>query len=374
MVNSLYTINSNVTLFAQWTATVSTTPVITITTQPPSRTVTAGSISENLSVSASVTQGAILSYQWFSNTTNSNVGGTAISGATSANFNIPTTLTAGTYHYFVEVRATGGATSVRSSVATVTVNAPLFTWTNRDRGSGATLPTDAIDGDFFRLQTNGTEIVLVFVTPGTFMYGFCPHDWMGVSRTITQGFWIGRFPVTQAQYQAVMSGHPTLSATPSRFSGRPSNPVEQVGWHCITSSNGFLERVGGRLPTSSEWEFAARGGNRRGGNNGGTDFIWAGSNDVNAVSWYWGHPNRPGGTNNTQPVGGLAANELGINDMSGNVWEWTSTTAGGSSHVLRGGNWDSGAVGTRVASRGTDGNNACSGGGTCGFRVVFDAN
>ena len=97
-------------------------PVISITTQPAASTdVMAGSILSSLTVEASVTEGAMLTYQWYNNTSNSNSGGTEISGATSASFTIPTTLTANSYHYFCEVRASGGATSVRSSVATVTV-------------------------------------------------------------------------------------------------------------------------------------------------------------------------------------------------------------------------------------------------------------
>ena len=104
----------------------SATPVITITTQPASSTTFAtGSITGSLSVAAFVTQGATLSYQWYSNTSNSNVGGVAISGATSAKFTIPTNLTTGAYYYFCEVRATGGATARRSNVATVTVNNPV---------------------------------------------------------------------------------------------------------------------------------------------------------------------------------------------------------------------------------------------------------
>ena len=105
------------------------TPVISIITQPAATTnVTAGSITDSLSVVASVTQGATRSYQWYSNTTNSNTEGTAIPGATNATFAIPTTLTASgsPYYYFCEIRSTGGASSVSSNVATVTVNAPLF--------------------------------------------------------------------------------------------------------------------------------------------------------------------------------------------------------------------------------------------------------
>jgi hypothetical protein len=96
-------------------------PAITITAQPAATTtVTQGSITGSLSVAASVTRGAALSYQWHSNTTNSNAGGASISGATSASFAIPTTLTVGTYYYFCEIRAAGAA-SVRSRVAKVTV-------------------------------------------------------------------------------------------------------------------------------------------------------------------------------------------------------------------------------------------------------------
>ena len=100
-------------------------PVITISTQPSSASVTAGSITGSLTVAASVTSSATLTYQWYSNTSNSNSGGSAVSGATSTSFTIPSTLSAGSYYYFCEVSATG-ATSVRSSVATVTVTAPAL--------------------------------------------------------------------------------------------------------------------------------------------------------------------------------------------------------------------------------------------------------
>ena len=101
------------------------TPVITITTQPEAATsVTEGSVTGSLTVAASVTENATLSYQWYSNTSNSSSGGTTVSGATSASLTIPTTLKAGAYYYFSEIRATGGAASVRSNVATVTVAEP----------------------------------------------------------------------------------------------------------------------------------------------------------------------------------------------------------------------------------------------------------
>ena len=101
-------------------------PVITISVQPANRSFAQGSISGNLSVAASVTLSATLNYQWYSNTTNSNTGGTSITGANTQTFAVPTTLmaTGSPYYYYCIVGATGGATSVRSHVATVTVTAP----------------------------------------------------------------------------------------------------------------------------------------------------------------------------------------------------------------------------------------------------------
>ena len=101
-----------------------TAVVITIHSHPAEVTqVTAGSISASLSVSASATPSETLIYQWYSNTSNRNSGGTEISGATSAVFAIPKTLTAGTYYYYCIVQDAGGTVAERSNVATVTVYA-----------------------------------------------------------------------------------------------------------------------------------------------------------------------------------------------------------------------------------------------------------
>ncbi|MCL2844794.1 MAG: formylglycine-generating enzyme family protein [Chitinivibrionia bacterium] len=269
-----------------------------------------------------------------------------------------------------------------------TVFAASMFWTgcsddddNRGGGGGDgpnTLPSNPVNGQAATITVSGTSIEVIFVEPGTFMAGACITTTpitVGFSNTISTGFWIGKYPITQAQYQAVMTGHPTLSATPSFFRGGaavgstnlPDNPVERVSWNDINAADGFLERVGGRLPTDSEWEFAARGGNLRGGNNGGTDFTWAGSNTANDVAWHNG--NRP--TAMTQPVGGLAPNELGIYDMSGNVWEFTSTLwndLGGT----RGGSFLIEASWGRVANRGLRGSAVRANCG--GFRIAFSHN
>jgi len=123
-------------------------PVITITTQPAGNTtVTEGDISGSLTVAASVTQSKTLSYQWYKNSTNSNSGGTAESGSTSASFTIPTGLTKGTYYYYCVVSADGGAADVASSVAAVKVTGPPYKITfNRHDGFGGTAEITAYDG------------------------------------------------------------------------------------------------------------------------------------------------------------------------------------------------------------------------------------
>lgn len=123
---------------------------------------------------------------------------------------------------------------------------------------------------------------------------------------------------------------------------------------CNWSANGY------RLPTEAEWEYAARGATNT------PDYLYSGSDDINAVAWYmdnWGLANLA-----THPVGGKAPNEIGIYDMSGNLWEWCwdwysesyyssspqndpTGPASGSWRLLRGGNWGYSATYCRVSSR-----------------------
>jgi uncharacterized repeat protein (TIGR02543 family) len=224
------------------------------------------------------------------------------------------------------------------------------------------LPSNPTEGQSVLFSVAGTIIDLVFVTPGTFTQGGTAFGGSATTRevTLTRGFWIGKYPVTQAQYFAVMGTNPSnfrggLAANVTPVS-TANNPVEQVSWNDINSSpNGFLSRIGGRLPTEAEWEFAARGGNLSEG------FTWSGSNTANEVAWHSGNSG-----NQTRSVGGLAPNELGIYDMSGNVWEWVNDWWGtlssaavtdptgpntGSHRVIRGGGWDRDATSARVANR-----------------------
>jgi formylglycine-generating enzyme required for sulfatase activity len=196
--------------------------------------------------------------------------------------------------------------------------------------------------------------------------------------TFTYGFFIDSTEVTQGQYSSLMA------VTPSAFSGSTS-PVEMVNWHdaalyCNARSkaegsdtvysyssisgtagndcvlNGLhidLSKDGYHLPTEAEWEYACRGGTT-------TDYYW-GTDSVADYAWYFG-----GNGTETHPVAEKWPNAFGLYDMSGNVWEWCndwhgsyaadtttdpSGPASGTTRVLRGGAFDSGATTLRSARR-----------------------
>ena len=151
-------------------------------------------------------------------------------------------------------------------------------------------------------------------------------------------FYIGKYEVTQAQWKAVMDNNP------SHFKG-DNLPVEKVSWN---DAQEFIRKLNAktgknyRLPTEAEWEFAAKGGTLSKG------YEYSGSNNVNYVAWYIGNSGRK-----THPVGTKKPNELGIYDMSGNVWEWCQDfyESGSSLRVIRCGSWGNGAPFTRVSAR-----------------------
>ncbi|GHT70143.1 hypothetical protein FACS189452_10860 [Bacteroidia bacterium] len=170
-----------------------------------------------------------------------------------------------------------------------------------------------------------------------------------------QGFYIGKYEVTQSQYQAI------VGTNPSEFKGA-NNPVEMVSWddaqEFITKLNARTGR-NYRLPTEAEWKYAAREGKKE------SRYNYSGSDDIGAVAWYSENIRR-----GTRPVGQKLPNALGLYDMTGNVWEWCQDwCTEGSSRVARGGGWGSLKQDCGVIYRGcyTPGNRY----NTMGIRLVL---
>ena len=191
---------------------------------------------------------------------------------------------------------------------------------------------------------NGITIDMVKVEAGTFMMGATlemenPFSWEKTVHqvTLTNDYYIGKYEVTQALWQAV------TGKNPSHFKG-DNFPVEKVSWKDCQKFICKLNNMTGRmfrLPTEAEWEYAARGGKKSRG------YQYSGSSNISDVAWYDGNSG-----NKTHSVGTKQANELGIYDMTGNVWEWCQDWHGsyvsssqtnptgavsGSSRVFRGG-------------------------------------
>lgn len=203
-------------------------------------------------------------------------------------------------------------------------------------------------------NVNGVEFTMVYVEGGTFMMGSNDAEAWEYEKPVHQvtlsDYYIGQTEVTQALWQAVMGSNP------SWWKGG-NLPVEEVSWDDCQDFIGRLNKITGEnfsLPTEAQWEFAARGGNYSKG------YKYSGSNDIDAVAWYYNS------NSETHPVATKQANELGIYDMSGNVCEWcydwygdyssaavtdpTGPTSG-SRRVNRGGSWNHGANLCRCAVR-----------------------
>ena len=206
---------------------------------------------------------------------------------------------------------------------------------------------------------NGISIEMVKVEAGTFMMGATSEmkdpysDEKPLHQvTLTNDYYMGKYEVTQALWEAVMGSNP------SNFKG-DNLPVEKVSWNDCQEFISKLNSLTGRkfrLPTEAEWEYAARGGKKS------RSYQYSGSSNISDVAWYDGNSG-----SKTHPVGTKQANELGIYDMAGNVSEWCQDRYGsyvsssqtnptgadsGSRRVFRGGGWSSNARICRLSFRG----------------------
>jgi formylglycine-generating enzyme required for sulfatase activity len=215
------------------------------------------------------------------------------------------------------------------------------------------------------------EPEMVWVEGGRFNMGSISgdNDEMPVHTVQLSGYSIGKYEITQSQWKAVMGNNPSSNQC-------DRCPVENVSWNDAQEFIRKLNTQTGktyRLPTEGEWEFAARGGNKS------RNYTYSGSNDLHSVAWVGDNSDKK-----TRAVGTKLPNELGIYDMSGNVWEWCSDWYGtynsntitdpkgpysGEDRVGRGGSWD--FIGSYCRSANRNWNNSDNRNNDLGFRLAL---
>lgn len=219
---------------------------------------------------------------------------------------------------------------------------------------------------------------MVFVQGGSFKMGWnlgC-EDERPVHEVVLNDFFIGKYEVTQTEWKMIMD----QDTNKNYFEGCRLCPVERVSWYNVQE---FIQKLNKktsmnyRLPTEAEWEYAARGGSASKG------YRYSGSNTDISVAWKVGASDQK-----THPVGLKKPNELGIYDMSGNVFEWCSDwysstwylvspksnpkgADAGDFRVIRGGSWFYDNSGLRISDRGSA--NPAYRYGYIGFRLCHSA-
>ena len=237
-----------------------------------------------------------------------------------------------------------------------------------NHSSDDTLPLYPLQADpTLDITVNGVTFTMVRVEGGTFTMGATSeqtganYDEKPAHRVTLSDYYIGQTEVTQALWEAVMGETSTSDGAlwELRFGLGDNYPAYNISYNDVLSFISKLNSLTGRtfrMPTEAEWEYAARGGNKSKG------YLYSGGNTIGDVAWYGDNSG-----SQTHPVAQKAANELGLYDMSGNVYEWCSDWYGsyssssqtnpkgprtGSGRVMRGGGWNSDATRCRVAFRG----------------------
>ena len=262
----------------------------------------------------------------------------------------------------------GGAGAFISNITGLTENTTYYVRAYATSGAGTaygeTMTFETNNPNTFTV--NGVSFEMVYVEGGSFDMGATTEQGSDaydseypVHSVTLSDYYIGRCEVTQELWLAVMGSWP--GTAPSNSYGVGANyPAYYISWNDCQEFVAELNRLTGRtfrLPTEAEWEYAARGGNKS------RHYKYSGSSNIDDVAWYWNNSGK------THAVGTKTANELGIYDMSGNVWEWCSDWFGdysagaqtnpqgpssGSCCVSRGGSYYNGARYCRVSNR--DGN------------------
>ena len=243
---------------------------------------------------------------------------------------------------------------------------------SNDFGTVTTQPTQlVVDGTPTSHTVPSISMDMIFCPPGTFTMG-SPSSETGRGSdetqhqvTLTNGFYLGKYEVTQAQYETVMTGNSEgLNAKPGSWQNNPNHPVNSVSWNDLQvflSRLNDMEETAGRLPagwkyvlpTEAQWEYACRAGTN-------TAYSWGDSISPENANYV------DSGYSQTRDVGQYSANSWGFFDMHGNVWEWVSDwkanyftgaqtdpegPASGSNRARRGGSWYDDVPALRSANR-----------------------
>jgi len=220
---------------------------------------------------------------------------------------------------------------------------------------------------------------MVFIKGGAFNMGSAlgEKNELPIHEIFLNDFYISNYEITFAQYDQFCEATGRKKPDDNNW-GRGHRPVINVSWHDAGAYCKWLSKETGKrfkLPTEAEWEYAAMGGSRS------AQYTYSGSNNIDEVAWYYNNSN-----NRTHEVGTKGANELGIYDMSGNVWEWCNDwysssyyssslsndprgPSSGSRRVARGGSWGYNAYDCRSANRGN--NSPRSTDNNVGFRIAW---